>query len=92
MYANNIDAGQPAHLRSLISTFVIRLLERIIFTLAPMHAKKSVFAVGKDPSIRVSAAICHQNISMEIDVMTSSLHHRNLIDFTFTFALLGGKC
>ena len=30
MFANNKGAEQPAHLRSLISAFVIRLLESII--------------------------------------------------------------
>ena len=30
-FANNKDAEQPAHPRSLISAFVIRLLESIIF-------------------------------------------------------------
>ena len=33
-FANNKDADQPAHSRSLISAFVIRLLERIILSLA----------------------------------------------------------
>ena len=33
-FANNKDADQPAHPRSLISAFVTRLLERIISTLA----------------------------------------------------------
>ena len=32
--ANNIDANQPAHQRSLISAFVICLLESIITKLA----------------------------------------------------------
>ena len=31
-FANNKDAEQPAHPRSLISAFVIRLLERIVFS------------------------------------------------------------
>ena len=30
-YANNKGADQPAHLRSLISTFVVRCLDSIIF-------------------------------------------------------------
>ena len=33
-FANNKGAGQPAHRRSLISAFVIRLLESIISMLA----------------------------------------------------------
>ena len=33
-YANNTGADQPAHLRSLISAFVIRFLESIICKLA----------------------------------------------------------
>ena len=33
-FANNKGADQPAHLRSLISAFVIRLLESIIYSLA----------------------------------------------------------
>ena len=33
-FANNIDADQPAHPRSLISAFVIRCLESIIYRLA----------------------------------------------------------
>ena len=33
-FANNTDADQPAHLHSLISTFVIRFLESNICTLA----------------------------------------------------------
>ena len=33
-FANNTGADQPAHPRSLISAFVIRLLERIICKLA----------------------------------------------------------
>ena len=33
-FANNKDADQPVHTRSLISAIVIRLLERIIFSLA----------------------------------------------------------
>ena len=33
-FANNTGADQPGHPRSLISTFVIRLLERSIFKLA----------------------------------------------------------
>ena len=34
MFANNTDADQPAHRCSLISAFVIRLLESIISRLA----------------------------------------------------------
>ena len=33
-FANNKDANQPAHSRSLISAFVIRLLESIISKIA----------------------------------------------------------
>ena len=33
-FANNTGADQPAHPRSLISTFVIRFLERIMSKLA----------------------------------------------------------
>ena len=33
-FVNNTGADQPAHLRSLISSFVIRFLERIIYNLA----------------------------------------------------------
>ena len=33
-FANNTGADQPAHLRSLISAFVIRFLESAIFILA----------------------------------------------------------
>ena len=40
-FANNKDADQPAHPRSLISAFVIRLLERILF--APATCKISIF-------------------------------------------------
>ena len=39
--ANNKGADQPAHIRSLISTCVIRLLERIISGLAT--SKNSIF-------------------------------------------------
>ena len=34
-FTKNKDADQPAHLRSLISVFVIRLLESIISRIAP---------------------------------------------------------
>ena len=34
MFANNKGTDQPAHLRSLISAFVIHLLESIIYRLA----------------------------------------------------------
>ena len=34
LYANNKGADQPAHPRILISVFIIRLLENIIYTLA----------------------------------------------------------
>ena len=37
-FANNKDKDQPAHLRSLISNFVIRLLENII----SMHATSEI--------------------------------------------------
>ena len=40
-FANNKDADQPAHPRSLISAFVIRLLESIITRLAT--SKISIF-------------------------------------------------
>ena len=33
-YANNKDADQPVHLRSLISVFVVRCLDSIIPTVA----------------------------------------------------------
>ena len=36
-FANNTGADQPAHQRSLISTFVIRFLESIICTLAAVE-------------------------------------------------------
>ena len=34
VFANNIGADQPAHMRSLISAFVIRLLQSMISRLA----------------------------------------------------------
>ena len=37
-YANNKGADQPAHLRSLISTFVVRCLDSII----PLLAKSKI--------------------------------------------------
>ena len=43
VFANNKGADQPAHLRSLISAFVIRLLERIISKHAT--SKFSIFSL-----------------------------------------------
>ena len=40
-FANNTGADQPAHPRSLISAFVIRFFESIIYTLAT--AEISIF-------------------------------------------------
>ena len=39
-FVNNKDADQPAHLCSLISAFVIHLLESIIFKLATSEFSK----------------------------------------------------
>ena len=45
-YPNNKDTAQPAHLRSLISTFVVRCLDSIIPTLAKSLACICSWAAG----------------------------------------------
>ena len=42
-FANNKSTNQPAHLRSLISAFVIRLLESIISKLATCTSEIAIF-------------------------------------------------
>ena len=40
-YANNKDADQPAHPRSLISTFVVRCLDSIIYLVSGSKISRS---------------------------------------------------
>ena len=49
VFANNKGADQPAHLRSLISAFVIHLLGRIISELA--ESEISIFSVAEQGGI-----------------------------------------
>ena len=46
VYANNKDADQPAHLRSLISVFVIRCLDSII-SLVPISEISSLYLASE---------------------------------------------
>ena len=54
---NNKDADQPAHLCSLISTFVIRLLESIIYKI--LH-KQKLDSVAKETGLSLTVSETRQ--------------------------------
>ena len=53
-YANNKGADQPAHLRSLISTFVVRFLDSVIPVLAIAEISRLWLASEAE-----QASLCH---------------------------------
>ena len=85
-FANNKGADQPAHPRSLISTFVIRLLERIISRLA--MSEISIFllvSVSEDNGFRDSYVgnpkdrFSHDKAQIKFNELCCSHVHRSVM-------------
>ena len=97
-YANNKGTDQPAHLRSLISTFVVRCLESIIPLVSIYKilsrslcswADRFESTLVENPEDRFSHDEAHLIIKFQWDIMWLTKYHmrQKLIGFYFFFKL-----